>query len=381
MQSKKYAILLSAVNEIQAGRAPVARRLLAPLVDDFRPSEARADELLHHVFASALARHVAPLPADGANLYVRELHTPQISLFNRVAELLPTVVLARRLANEMLCSLMGGRDHVSLLSVGIGTGRQEVALLHLLAERGELPRRLDVLAIDPDPASVHEAEFALSRTAHDLGVALRFFPFDRRVEDLHEADWERLARAEGTVVALVAFSAHQVRSFPGRSGMGRDALFSRLRALGTGAVVVCEENAALSGGTLAERFETAWRHFGMTFSLVDSLGLAREEATRLKLYFAREVEGVLGAPEPVAREGYEGAESWVARLGAAGFAPAAATELVEGVRHDAVRAVARDGYVGLDYRDETLVAVLCGMAEVGAPFAPVALPARSQPAF
>lgn len=375
MPTKKYAILVSAVNEITAGRGAVARRLLAPLVDDFRPADALPEDLLYHVFASALARRLALRPDALANPYVRELNTPQISLFNRVAERLPTVALARRVANEMLCALLAGHEHATLLDVGIGTGRQEAALLRMMAQRGVLPRRLDILAIDPDPASIHEAEFALTRTAHDLGVELRFFPFDKRLEDLHEGDWERLRRAEGPVFALAAFSAHQVRDLPGRAA-GREGLFRRLRALGARAVVLAEENAALSGGTLAQRFEGAWRHFGMTFALVDSLELPREEANRLKLFFAREVEEVLAAGDDTPRQGHEGADAWAARLDEAGFAIAATESFAEGVRHDAVRAAAHDGYVGLDYRDETLVAVLCATADATVPLHPV--PARGE---
>jgi hypothetical protein len=59
-------------------------------------------------------------------------------------------------------------------------------------------------------------------------------------------------------------------------------------------------------------------------------------------------------------------EVWVERLRRAGFTPYADFEFARELRHELVRVAPHDGYVGLDYADETLVAVICATAGVPA---------------
>lgn len=364
MDAKKYATLLAVVHETLAGRTDNARALLADLVDDHLDDGAHGEDLQYYIFASALSKRLESDKAAEINLYLRQFEKTQISLFNLLAEHLPTVALAGPLANEVLAGYMGGQDEVTLLDVGIGSGRQEVALLHLLGAQGRLPRKLNVVAIEPDAGSLLEAGFALAEAAQALGVELEFHPVHKVVEELDEEDWRMFASFGAPLFVLGAFAVHHVRSAPGQHA--RDALFRRLRALDPDAVVLCEPSSNHDSSSLVERFEAAWHHFGLTFRIIDGLEVNDREKAAMKMFFAREIEDIVANADETRCERHEPVDAWVRRFRDAGFTPVAEWS---GVSHPAagpVRVAARDGYLGLDYGDETLVAILCATSGVPA---------------
>lgn len=364
MDAKKYATLLAVVHETLADRIDSARALLADLVDDHLDAGAHGDDLQYYIFASALSKRLASDKSAEINLYLRQFEKTQISLFNLLAQHLPTVSLAGPLANEVMAGYMGGMEQVTLLDVGIGSGRQEVALLHLLAQQGRLPRTLNVIAIEPDAGSLLEAGFALGETAEALGVALEFHPVHKVVEELDEDDWAMFASFGTPLFVLGAFAVHHVRSAPGEHA--RDDLFRRLRTLNPDAVVLCEPSSNHDSSSLVERFEAAWHHFGLTFRIIDGLEVDEREKAAMKMFFAREIEDILANAEETRCERHEPVDHWVRRLREAGFTPCAEWETVSAPAGGPVRVTARDGYLGLDYGDETLVAILCATSGVPA---------------
>lgn len=360
MDSRKYATLVSVVEETLAGRDDVARSLLAHLVDRELDASARAEDLQYYIFASALSKRLASEKHAAINLYLRQFQQTQISLFNLLAQRLPTVSLAAPVANTLLSRFMGGLDEVTLLDIGIGSGRQEVALLYAMAGEGVLPRKLNVIAVEPDAGSLLEAQFTLADAAEGLGVELEFVPVHKVIEDLDDEDWASFAAYDAPLVVNAAFAAHHVRCTDGSSL--RDDLFRRLRTLDPDAVVLSEPNSDHHTSSLRDRFENAWAHFGLTFRLIDELGVGTDESAAMKMFFAREIEDILANDEDARCERHEPVDVWVERLRRAGFTPYADLDLVRAFRHDAVRVSAREGYVGLDYGDETLVAVICATA-------------------
>jgi hypothetical protein len=365
MNAKKYATLLAVVNETLAGRSENARTLLADLVDDHLDDGAHGEDLQYYIFASALSKRLESDKAAEINLYLRQFEKTQISLFNLLAQHLPTVALAGPLANEVLAGYVGGQDEVTLLDVGIGSGRQEVALLYRLATQGLLPRKLNVIAIEPDAGSLLEAGSALADAAETLGLELDFHPVHKVVEELDEADWAAFASFGAPLVVLSAFAVHHVRSAPGQHA--RDALFRRLRALEPDAVVLCEPSSNHDSASLLERFEASWNHFGLTFRIIDGLDVAEREKAAMKMFFAREIEDILANAEESRCERHEPVEAWVRRFREAGFTPCAEWGILMGEQPAGpVRIAPRDGYLGLDYGDETLVAILCATSGVPA---------------
>lgn len=363
MDAKKYATLLAVVHETLAGRTDNARALLADLVDRL-DAGAHGDDLQYYIFASALSKRLESHKAAEINLYLRQFEKTQISLFNLLAQHLPTVALAGPLANEVLAGYMGGQDEATLLDVGIGSGRQEVALLHLLAGQGRLPRKLNVIAIEPDAGSLLEAGAALADAAESLGVELDFHPVHKVVEELDEQDWRMFASFGAPLFVLGAFAVHHVRSAPGQAA--RDALFRRLRALEPDAVVLCEPSSNHDSSSLVERFEASWHHFGLTFRIIDGLQVEDREKSAMKMFFAREIEDILANAEETRCERHEPVHAWVRRFREAGFVPCAEWSAVNRQDTGPVRVAARDGYLGLDYGDETLVAILCATSGVPA---------------
>lgn len=365
MDVKKYATLLAVVNETLAGRNENARTLLADLVDDHLDAGAHGEDLQYYIFASALSRRLQSDKTAEINLYLRQFEQTQISLFNLLAQHLPTVALAGPLANEVLAGYVGGQDEVTLLDVGIGSGRQEVALLYLLGTQGRLPRKLNVIAIEPDAGSLLEAGSSLAEAAETLGMELDFHPLHKVVEELDEDDWALFASFGAPLVVLSAFAVHHVRSAPGERA--RDELFRRLRTLEPDAVVLCEPSSNHDSPSLLERFEASWNHFGLTFSIIDGLDVADRDKAAMKMFFAREIEDILANAEETRCERHEPVDAWVRRFREAGFTPCAEWGILMGEQPEGpVRIAARDGYLGLDYGDETLVAILCATSGVPA---------------
>ncbi|MBW3573081.1 MAG: GRAS family protein [Gemmatimonadetes bacterium] len=357
MDVRKYATLAAVVDETLAGRTENARMLLSDLVDRQLNAGAGSEDLQYYIFASALSRRLASEKSAEINLYLRQFQTPQISLFNLLARHLPTVRMAGPLANEVLAGFVGAHDEVTLLDVGIGSGRQEVGLLYLLAMQRRLPRKLNVIAIEPDAGSLRQAGASLADAARTLGMELHFHPVHKVVEELDDADWRFFASFAAPMVVLGAFAVHHVRS--SARGNARDVLFRRLRALEPDAVVLCEPSSNHDSPCLRERFAAAWHHFGLTFRIIDGLQIGGAEKSAMKMFFAREIEDILANAEEARCERHEPVDAWVRRLREAGFSPCTDFGLVGAPSSGPVRVAARDGYLGLDYGDETLVAIVC----------------------
>lgn len=374
MEMRKYATLLAVVHETTAGHLDTARALLAELVDSLDAGARSVADLKYYIFAAALSRRLASEKTAEINLYLRQFQDTQISLFNLLAQKLPTVAMTMPLANQLLARFVGDNDEVTLLDIGIGSGRQEVAMLRLLADEGRLPGRLNVIAVEPDAGSLIEAQVALFEITAELGVELDFVPVHTVVEEMADEEWTRIAAYGAPLVVNASFAAHHMRCVEGESM--RDDVFRRIRELDPDAVVLSEPSSNHHAASLLERFENAWHHFGLTFRLIDDLDVTPREAAAMKMFFAREIEDIVANAEETRCERHEPVEVWVERLRRAGFAPYADFEFARALRDERVRVVPHDGYIGLDYGDDTLVAVICATSGV-----PAARPVASRPAL
>ncbi|HKO16105.1 MAG TPA: GRAS family protein [Gemmatimonadaceae bacterium] len=346
------------------GHTELARERLADLVDDLLDQHESTD-LQSHIFAAALAKRLDGSRHADMNLYLRRFAADsQISLFGLVAQHLPTVSVAGSVGNDLLCDLMAPYDRVTLLDIGIGTGRQETAMLHELARRGTLPQQLTVFAVEPDPVSLAEAQHALEATARVLDLDLEFHGRCCVVEELQESDWDALGRTAGALVAFGAFAVHHVRPARGATDP-RDVLFARLRALQPVGIVLCEPNSDHHTPDFDRRFTNCWRHFGQTFRLIEQLSVGTRERNAMKMFFAREIEDILANSEETRCERHEGVDTWLARLRRAGFEPMRAPRLHRVYECAPVEVTMHDGYVGLDYAGETLVSILCATGRAG----------------
>ncbi|KFE66113.1 hypothetical protein DB31_1178 [Hyalangium minutum] len=357
MNSPKFTLLAQGLEAALAGHQDEARRTFASLHERL-DVDSHPEDMQYLIFSAALSRRFGDLPAGELNLYLRRFELPQIQLFNLLALRLPTVSLAGSIANEQLFGLMRGHEVVTLVDVGIGSGRQEVALLHSMAEANALPRQMTIVGVEPSADSLRGAEDALTMAAQRLGVVLRFIGIPKGAEDLSEEDWAMLGALPGARFMNAAFALHHIAERQTRQNP-RDAFFEQLRRWEPRGVVLCEPNSDHHRAPIRERFHNCWRHFFLTFQLIEELDISRQEKNAMKLFFSREIEDIVGTQEEARRfERHELTELWLGRLERAGF------ELVDGpVRsggdaHPAVKPRSRPGCIGLEYQGIPLVCVL-----------------------
>jgi hypothetical protein len=353
--SAKYHSLLSVVHEAHDERPHVARQVLDVLVERQLDRESD-DDVRYYVFANALAKRISTEPSASINLYLREYEQPQIELFNLVATHLPTVSAAGVVANRMLARHLGGYNAATLLDIGIGTARQEVALLHEMARAGTLPDRLTIIAVEPNAHCLATAERALSDTAKAVGLELRFHGICAVIEDLTSEQWATLRPNDDPLVVHAAFAAHHIRS---GEGEGREEVFARLHTLHPEAIVLCEPNADHHTHSFFRRFESAWDHFSRTFHLIDQLDIAPRDRRAMKLFFTREIEDIVANVESERCERHEPVDAWVGRLTGNGFGPARDLSDVAQLSTPHIATSVHDGWVGLDFNGVTLVAIVC----------------------
>lgn len=361
--SEKLTLLNSALRQIIAGDRERARESLSILVNQHLNLSAGSADLCYFIFAAALSKRVGEEVMEEINLYLRDYDVAQIRLFNLLATKVPTVSLTGPIANNLLATFMRGRDEVSLIDVGIGTGRQEVHLLHTLAARKALPRKLTIVGIEPSWESLEEANWVIMAAAMEVGADVEFRSIQKLAEQFSDEDWESLKALPGDILINEAFAVHHIISLDGGPDL-RDHVFKKLCELNPTVFVLSEPNSDHHIGDLERRFENCWNHFGLTFKLIDELDIEERDKNALKVcFFGREIEDILGNGERFRCERHEPATAWLSRLERAGFVRYRAFSSLSAFAHDAIRVVAHDGFVGLDYGGETLVAVLCAIPE------------------
>jgi hypothetical protein len=283
----------------------------------------------------------------------------QITLFNLVAKHLHYVAASSQLSNLHLARYVEEQSGVTLLNIGIGTGRQEVALLQTLKQHGVLPKKLTVHAIEPFADALEAAEQAIGDACRLYGVELAFHPYLGVVEQLDDTVWQKFVPQMGRLLVNASFALHHIRG-QCNDTEERQTVFHKIRKLNPTALVICEPHSDHFEPDLRVRFENCWRHFELVFDYIDGLRLAKEEVVALKMFFSREIEDILGNQEENRFERHERAETWVELMRASGFTLYSDVAIVDQVVTPHADLTMRDGYVGIDYKGETLIAVMCG---------------------
>ena len=332
-----------------------AAAALGQLFSSLEPG--RPEDLTYQIFGQALARR-AGREAPNVNLYLRDLHLRQISLFNLIATHLPFVSRCGRVANHVITGLLAGTDEATLLDVGIGTGQQEVAILRALAAQDRLPKRLHIVGIEPGPSMLADAERACAALRRELGLELTFTGVRAVAEALTEGDWAQLRDVVGAdAIVNAAFAAHHIQSTGSGPREARDHVFRQLRALEPRAVTLVEPNSDHVEPDFLRRFRNCWEHFGTAMGAIDASPASSTDKLAMKMFFAREVDDIVANAEDTRAERHERTEAWVQRLDRTGFGlisalPAPEPELLMSVD-------AADGWVRLGHDGTPMVALLC----------------------
>lgn len=345
--------LIRAAGLLENHRGPEAAAILGELADASSSGDGRDLQTL--IFACALLRNLGTsYRAEQANLYLQQFELPQIELFNLLSRHVPLVAQSGRLVNGLIADHLAEHPESVLMDVGIGTGRQELALLDDLAERGI--GRLTLIGIEPAAEALDIAHRSLLDRGAVLGVRVEFIPIPRCIEDFVEADWRALEIYRGRLIVNEAFSLHHVTG--GSGGENRkNAVLRRLRSLEPRLFILTEPHADHQQPGLVGRLREAWRHFGLTFRFLDGLdSLSDYQKSTLKTrFFAREIEDILTLDDDRRVERHERAEQWISRLRQSDFH---LLDLKDRVGAAGLRYSGTEEYLALGLDEQPIVAII-----------------------
>ncbi len=354
-------MLSEAVKHIRDGKDKVAREMLIDLIN-YLKWDVNSENIQYFIFTSALLKRLGPDFINGQNnIYLGNYEKPQINLFNLLANHVPLVHISSFIANEIICRLICDREEVTLIDIGIGTGRQEIELFNLLAQKGFVPKKLNLVGIEPSTDSLHQVEEVLSNLARKLKINLHFYPITKSIEDLDNTDWEMLDKLPGDLIINEAFAVHHISVKDSKFDF-RDEVFSKLKRLNPLAFILIEPNSDHNIEDIWVRFNNCWKHFGLTFNVIDQLSISEQDKGAIKLhFFGREIENILGKSDEQRCERHETGQMWAGRLKKAGFKLNYNFDFLSVCPPDIIKVFLKDEYIGLDYKDETIVSILCGV--------------------
>jgi hypothetical protein len=320
------------------------------------------------LFAHALIKAVDPVSEDETNIYLRQYERSHIDLFNLLADSFPPIARTSAAANMITAQLitaavLGGAREITLLDLGIGGGRQISGLIRVLAERAAVPFGLTVIGVDPLARNLEQAGAGLTDLATALRIPFQFIPVRAAVEDLTLDDWIGFRRFQGELFATATFSLHHV----GRDGNGfsrKDGVLRNLKLIAPTALVLAEASGDFETDDLVSRFQASWMFYGACFDILDRMALPPDLRAAAKLFFARELEDILGCHSAHRCERFDTVTRWRERLRTAGFrahpllARSASRHIATGP-DDLMTTIFQDGYVGFAHEGYLVTAVMC----------------------
>jgi len=353
------------VSLIADGQTEAAERALRIVLenvgDDRGPA---AVETL--IFGAALARRLSPRAVETANLYLTNYDVPQIRLFNLLARHVPTVFLASEVANELLVRACAEQAHPILIDVGIGTGRQMVAVLEALAAHDRRPSAITIIGIEPAKSALDLAAAQIADVATKHGLAVQFIPILGTAESLSADEWNKLARESTGAIINASFALHHIADVDGKDA--RTRVLRCLRGLSPSLIVLSEPNSNHHEPAFAKRYANCRHHFSTAFRVIDAQPIDAADRDALKVcFFGREIADILGNTEDQRSERHELTSSWRTRLWEAGFVSLPAAALPSPAGRGSVDVVPTDGAVGLAFEGELMVSVLCAGPGAEAP--------------
>jgi SAM-dependent methyltransferase len=320
------------------------------------------------LFAQALIKAIDPVPEDEINIYLRQYERSHIDLFNLLADSFPLTAYTTAVANLVTAELitaavLDGVREITLLDLGIGSGRQISGLIRMLAERGSSPLGLTVFGVDPVAGNLEQAAAGLTAVATALRIRFQFVPVRAAVEDLTPDDWMSFRRFGGELFATATFSLHHV----GRDGNGfsrKDEVLRNLKLTGPSALVLTEASSDFETDDLASRFVESWMFYGACFDILDRMSLAPALRAAAELFFRRELEDTIGGHSAHRCERFDTATRWRERLQHAGFRTHPLLARIAS-RHiapepgDLISTVFQDSRIDFTHDDHVVATVTC----------------------
>lgn len=357
-QATPYQLLLRATEQIMAGRPTGARHTLTELVATVNKDP---QALQYQLFARGLAQHLTTKSSQQTNLYLADVPVPQIELFNLLGQHVPFVTLSTNIANQWLANFCRDQAEVWLIDIGMGTGRQLVALLEQLHREQQMPTHLHIIGIEPAQESLTIGASLLAATAQRLGISLDIHPICRTAEDLSADEWQAIRVQARAPLINASFALHHIRDTEGQDTLDLDRraqLLRQLQTLTPRALILAEPNADHVERNLLQRLQNCWHHFGTVFHVIDQLPITQQEKAALKVnFFGREIDDILRPEEALRTERHEPVAHWLQRLSACGYQTHYPMPTIK--TQPPVQVQYHDGYVGLDCGAETVISLIC----------------------
>ncbi|WP_342045876.1 GRAS family protein [Bacillus sp. OTU530] len=356
MKQTYFDTLLQIIRGSDSGEITNTQTLIGDFINqlDF---EKKTEDLDCYIFAAALSKQFDFENDTNINLYLQRFEVSQIILFNMLAKHFPLASIASHLANKILEQFIELHDEISILNIGIGTGRQELALINELELNGKLPKKLILFAVEPSDESLSQAKSNIQAAAAEKGIELVFHSFCTTAEEMTPETWDFISKSEYPLLVNAAFALHHIHELEDDFDT-RNRVIQHIYDLNPLAVIMCEPHVNHNTSSLEERFQNCWRHFKTVFNIINQSELSHEGKTALKLFFRREIEDILGKPENIRTERHELGEKWVERLSLSGFSPVNLDILPDVPMPNGFSVRWNNDYLGLEYEKETLISIL-----------------------
>ncbi len=353
-----YDRLLNVCRQITSHRQSLAKPALEEAVLGHVGPDVPNDRLLAHLVAESLLKRIDRQLLESKNIYVQQFDIPQTTLFYSMAEAVPFVYAGHMLANHFLLQAAAGLDRLTVLDIGIGSGKQMLHLLRLLAESGGAVKEARVVGLDPVADNLEKSRRAFEELDAELPFAVSFVPVEGLFEELGDGGLEKISSArKGALLVNTAFSFHHTMH-PLGDRQRRTELLGRIRSLQPLVLTMVEPSSDHDTEELPRRFHHCWQHFGNVFALVDEAAIEPSHKFLIKeKFFGREIRDIFGVSDHFRCERHEWYESWLLRLHRAGFSPARKATLSPELPGYCSSSSA-EGLVRLEYNGIPIVAVM-----------------------
>ncbi|MBX2861646.1 MAG: GRAS family protein [Vampirovibrio sp.] len=273
------------------------------------------EKLLEQYFLDTIHQYIEKNAWEVPNLYLIDDNHEQIKLFNLMAKKFILVTEAQEMVNRLIRNQLTlescQSDTISIMDIGIGSGQQLCKILKLWYESHIVfPKLIYVYGIEPSVESLSLAQERLEKIAIDYGFLLKFIPFNMTIEEMMVENWsninEMVYLTGSRLVVNASFSLHHIPI------KDRDKIFIRLQNLKPSLFTFIEPYADYITEDLMTKFNSAWQHYLMTFSVIDDMSVTEEEKLSIKTkFFGREIQDIFSENSI---ERYETAEMWLMRM-------------------------------------------------------------------
>lgn len=312
--------------------------------DQYSDSSKLADtSFIDMVFKESFFDRMSKKDQEQINLYFNKYDVSQINLFNLLATKVPQVSITTEIANSLILSKFDDGD--TIVDLGIGTGRQIIALLDSLKDRKATS--LKIVGIEPDIGSLNIAEKLIIQKGIALGIDITFVSIHSTAEKMSDVQWDKLGRG---FILNASFALHHVKD----SIRGRTEILREISERSPKLVVLSEPNVDHFTDEYMVRFSNCYEHFKVTFESIDVLDISENEKAALKRnFFGREINDILGTGER--NERHELTTSWLDRLNKANMNP---NRSVIEFTHKNLKIVNNEGFYSIEYKEVPLISVI-----------------------